>query len=120
MLGHIVPFQAEGPAEPPGLSLAAQGFEEDGDALAAADAGGGEAKAQMVAGELFEEGDDKAGAGSAQGMAEGDGAAVDVGFVAIGEKCSLENMAHPIVCRALRVAHPANLEYKELTSGKVA
>src|SRR6266508_6477755 len=53
-------------------------LDEQRDALAAADAGGGDAVAQPRALELAREREREPHAGRAQGMADGDGAAVDV------------------------------------------
>ena len=52
--------------------------DDEGDAFAAADAEGGDAALRVALLHCVEEGDEDAGAGSADGVAEGDGAAVDV------------------------------------------
>ena len=56
-----------------------QGLEQDGVALAAAAAQRGRAEAAAAAPQLEQEGEGHAGAGHADRVAEGDGAAVDVG-----------------------------------------
>src|SRR5262249_19715232 len=61
-----------------------------GDALAAADAGGGEAIAEIVAAKLVEQGDHKARAGGSERVAKSDRAAVDVGFIAIEAESFLD------------------------------
>src|SRR5690349_10050430 len=61
----------------------AKGLDDDGDTLAAADAGCGKTVAQAFAAQFIQHGDDEARAGSAERMSERDGAAVHVGFVAI-------------------------------------
>src|SRR2546425_4939960 len=58
-------------------------LDNHGDALPAADAGCGQPVAQATAAELVEKRQHKAGSSGAQRMAEGDCAAVDVGFLAI-------------------------------------
>ena len=68
------------PARPPrsGLRAGSEGLDEDGVALAAAAAEGGRAESAAAAGQLVEDVQRDAGAGHAHGVAEGDGAAVDV------------------------------------------
>src|SRR3981081_2407728 len=53
-------------------------LDDHGDALAAADAHAGEAELDVALLHLVEEGDQDAGAAGADGVADGDGAAVDV------------------------------------------
>src|SRR5215831_5968437 len=63
--------------------LVRQRLNNDGDALAAADASSRQSIAQALAAQFVEHGDDEARARSGQRMAERDCAAVDVGFVAV-------------------------------------
>ena len=53
----------------------------EGDGVAAAEAEGGDAAVDVAANHLVDEGDEDARAGGADGMADGDGAAIDVGAV---------------------------------------
>ena len=55
-------------------------FEDDGHTLTAADAESGEAEVEVAAFHLVHEGDDNAGAGTADGVPERDTAAVKVGL----------------------------------------
>src|SRR5215211_5991751 len=63
--------------------LVVDALQGDGHALAAGDAEGGQAAPGLLALELMDHGADDAGAGHADGVAEGDGAAVDVGPVPV-------------------------------------
>src|SRR5436853_2929720 len=60
-----------------------QGFHNHRNALAATDASGCQAVAEIVAAQLVENGDDQACSGGAKWMPKCDGPAVHVGFVAI-------------------------------------
>src|SRR5713101_1882729 len=61
--GFVPPEQA--------AELVAEGFDDHGDALAAADAGSRQAVAQVVAAQLIQEGDDQTRAGRRQRMPSG-------------------------------------------------
>jgi hypothetical protein len=71
-------------------------FQQHGDALAAADAGGGDAVAELRALEFTRENGREAEPGRGEWVADGDGAAVDVDFVAI----ELQLMLDEIYCAA--------------------
>ena len=62
------------------------GFHDHGDALAAADAGAGNSIAAAATTKFEQQREDEARSGGAERMAERDGAAVDVGFVAVKAK----------------------------------
>ncbi len=90
--GFVPPEQA--------AELVAEGFDDHGDALAAADAGSRQAVAQVVAAQLVQEGDDQTRAGRGQRMPQSNGPTVDVGLVAVetqrpfdGEPSSIAEMS---------------------------
>jgi hypothetical protein len=67
-----------------------EGFDDHGDALAAADAGGAETVAGVATAQLMDEVSGDAVAGGSEGVAQGDGAAVDVGLVAVEAEGALD------------------------------